>query len=130
MKLINSEWVKLIDIQEPDGGRKVGFSSEYIGTEGKALFFESENKHPGKVCVYFEAFLDEKDVDVLYFDSYFRTSFGEMSETEEKIVLTTQNSIYTFLKVTDSKKRDEYIRAIGKRIVNDNIEVLKALAQL
>lgn len=122
MKLINNEWVKLIDIQNPYGGRKEGFPSEYIGMEGKARFFESENKYPGKVCAFFETVLGEKDMELFFFDSSFRTSFGDMAETEDKIVLTTHNSIYTFLKVTDSKKRDEYIMAIGKKLVEEHIE--------
>ena len=104
MKLIIKEWMRLIDVQDLDGRKKTGFPSEYIGTEGTASFYMSENKHPGKICVYFEAFFDEKDVDTFYFDSYFRTSFGDVTETEYKIILTTRNSIYTFLKVVNSEK--------------------------
>ena len=90
-KLIESYVAKLIDVvpviedmKEMD--ENWSWRRDCIGMEGDLLILESEYKHPGKRFVDF--FNDD--------DMWLATSYGTCEFHEDRMILTTKHSIYTF----------------------------------
>ncbi len=90
-KLIESYVAKLIDVvpviedmKEMD--ENWSWRRECIGMEGDLLILESEYRHPG------ERFVDFFNDD----DMWLATSYGTFEFREDRMILTTKHSIYTF----------------------------------
>ena len=64
----------------------------HVGCVGIICIYESLKKHPGEKFIYFFHDYDPSWPDI----RYLRTTYGEITETEEEIIIETRNSQYTF----------------------------------
>ena len=91
-KLIEKYNAEYVSVKKLDGSEysNLDFRAWSVGFTGEMSLMESEDKAPGKKFIRFQ-----------YggINEYITTSYGELEENDDILILRTKNSIYEFRKI-------------------------------
>lgn len=80
---------RLIRVEPVRGDCPAVDRERYVGKAGRLVLEESVQRRPGARFLYFTVFTGE-------WSGWLQTGYGELAETPEGLVFTTQNNRYTF----------------------------------